>query len=213
MTCILCRQSKTTPLERGRDGRRYHRCEVCDLYFLDPADRLSSDGERARYDLHTHDPADLGYQRFVTPLVEHISRALPMGSGGLDFGAGRVPTLSRLLEDAGFSMSIYDAFYWPDPAPLNAQYDFVVSCEVIEHLYDPAFEFARLRAVLKPGAGLFVMTEPRHDGIDFENWAYRRDPTHVAFFSARTFGWIAANFGFKNMEITGRVISLFTPGG
>jgi hypothetical protein len=197
----------------GSDGRAYLRCDVCDLYFLDPAQRATPASERERYDLHRYDPADVGYFEFVRPLIDRIRAGVAPPARGLDYGAGRVPLLADRLRTLGYHMSIYDVFYWPAPAVLQGCYEFVTACEVVEHFYDPGFEFGRLRRLLRPGATLFIMTDPRRDQVEFDRWSYRRDPTHVCFYSERTFRWIEAAFGFKNMELTQRVIRLTAPGG
>ena len=180
---------------------------------MDSEHHLSAVDERSRYDLHRYDPDDAGYFRFVAPLLEEVRASARPGARGLDFGAGRVPLLARHLTDLGYAVAIYDALYWPNDADLDTTYDFVTACEVVEHFYRPAFEFARLRRLLSPGAPLMIMTDVRRDEIDFDSWSYRRDPTHVAFYSARTFRWIATAFGFKTVDITTRVIRLTTPGG
>ena len=190
--------------------RRYRACATCDLYFLNPECRLDADAERRRYDLHDGDLADAGYAGFVRPLIEAIGATVPRDARGLDFGAGRTPVLAHLLRTRGYDVAVHDAFYWPATEVFEQKFDFVVACEVIEHLYDPARELSRLRGVLNPGGTLFVMTDPRRDEVDFDLWYYRRDPTHVAFYSARTFRFIAPAFGFKNVDVAHRVVTFHT---
>mgnify|MGYP000075434650 CR=1 FL=1 len=78
----------------------------------------------------------------------------------------------------------------PDAAALSGEYDFITATEVVEHLHRPAFELERLWSLLRPGGWLGIMTS-RHDSAqDFLTWHYRNDPSHVIFFSERTFGWL-----------------------
>jgi 2-polyprenyl-3-methyl-5-hydroxy-6-metoxy-1,4-benzoquinol methylase len=192
------------------DGRRYRHCAGCDLRFLDPAQRLSAAEERARYVLHTASVEDEGYRAFVTPLLERVRRHIAPGSRGLDFGAGRVPVLAEWLRREGFAMSVHDAFFHPNESALSGEpYDFIVACEVIEHLFAPAAELRRLADCLKSGGRLFVQTDIYRGDCDFASWYYRRDPSHVAFYSERSFTWMAAAFGFTPaLEVEGRVVSL-----
>jgi hypothetical protein len=126
----------------------------------------------------------------------------------LDYGAGHQPVLSEHLRALGYTMTIYDPYFWPATEALETSYDFVVACEVAEHFFDPAAEFARLRRLVRPAGALLLNTEIYNDGIEFENWYYRRDPTHVVFYSARTLEWIGRRYGFAEVWVKGRVASL-----
>lgn len=208
--CPLCSAGAVEIWPAFSDGRRYRHCASCDLRFLDPAQRLPAAEERARYVLHTAGLEDDGYRTFVTPLLERIRREAGVGARGLDFGAGRVPVLAEWLRREGFPMSVYDSFFHPDESALNGgPYDFIVACEVIEHLFEPAVELRRLADRLKSGGRLFVQTDIYREGCDFASWYYRRDPAHVAFYSERSFTWMAAAFGFAPAaKVEGRVVSL-----
>jgi hypothetical protein len=114
-----------------------------------------------------------------------------------------------MLASAGYAVCGFDPHFAPDPTSLARSYDFVVACEVIEHLYAPHAELARLREILRPGGWLGIMTLPRAPGVDFAAWYYRRDPTHVAFYSERSFEWIRERFEFRALERAGdRVVML-----
>jgi hypothetical protein len=58
--------------------------------------------------------------------------------------------------------------------------------------------------MLKPKGVLGVVTRRVPD--DFEGWWYHRDPTHVVFYSERTFEWIAECLGFELIERRGDVV-------
>ena len=211
MRCPLCEGTDLAPIIHAPDPKTYLHCRTCDLRFLDPTQRLAATDERARYDLHQYDERDAGYANFTAPLVACLEGRVKPGARGLDFGAGRIPVLARCLERRGFAVDLYDAYYWPDVGALTRRYDFVVSCEVIEHFFEPAAEFARLREILAPSAPLIVMTERWSERGSFHDWSYRRDPTHVSFYSTRTFHWIAERFGFNTVHIEGRVVCLTAP--
>lgn len=198
MTCLLCAGAEAREFETG-----YSHCPNCDLRFLEPARHLGREEESLRYDLHRNHSEDPAYQRFVGPAVALIQERIARPGFGLDFGCGADSAVIRLLTEANYEMSAYDPLYFPNEKVLERQYSFVVATEVIEHLHKPAEVFRRLRGLLKDGGALVLMTHVYNESIDFSSWYYRRDPTHVAFYSAQTLKWIEKNFGFQALEIRG----------
>jgi SAM-dependent methyltransferase len=164
---------------------------------MDPAYRLSGEAEKAVYDWHENDPDDPGYRRFVAPLFEAVLPHLPAGAAGLDFGCGAGSALMALFREAGFEIAGYDPFYAPHPDRLTRRYDFVICSESAEHFYDPKATFETLFSLLKPGGLLGVMTRFHHRDRPLEGWFYANDPTHVAFYSPRTFEAIAQQRDLK----------------
>lgn len=206
LACPLCEAPKTVPFCVDKLGDHYARCSVCDFRFLHPRYRLSEFEEKKRYLEHNNDVNDPRYQEFMRPLVHQIQLRFPVAAYGLDFGAGTGPVLKQELEKRGYRMAIYDPFFWPDPEPLTESYDFICATEVAEHLFEPGKEFRRLRTLLRPGGALAIMTLFVTPDIDFANWYYRRDPTHVGFFSARSLYWLKDNLGFAECKIIGERI-------
>jgi SAM-dependent methyltransferase len=195
--------------EFWRDKRRdYLCCKVCGMLFVPPRQFLSVEDEKKRYDLHQNSPLDLKYRRFLSRLFIPLEQCLAPGSFGMDFGSGPEPTLSRMFEEAGHSMTIFDRYYEPVPAVLKKQYDFITASEVVEHLHDPRQELERLWACLKPGGRLGIMTRPAVEQDAFPAWHYKNDLTHVCFFSTATFTWLAVRW---NADLTspGRDVALF----
>ncbi|NIO11952.1 MAG: methyltransferase domain-containing protein, partial [Deltaproteobacteria bacterium] len=76
----------------------------------------------------------------------------------------------------------------------NDHYDFITATEVLEHLHEPGLELARLWAILKPGGHLGIMTRMAEPEMEFSNWYYKNDPTHVCFYSRETFKWLASHW-------------------
>ena len=72
------------------------------------------------------------------------------------------------------------------------KYDFITCTEAAEHFFDPYKEFNVLDGLLVSGGWLGVMTCFLTDEELFENWHYRRDPTHVVFYAEKTFEVIAS---------------------
>ncbi|SEG48533.1 class I SAM-dependent methyltransferase [Billgrantia desiderata] len=205
-TCPLC----ACPHSRHfhRDARRdYYRCDNCRLVFVPPEQRLSPEQERAVYDQHQNRPDDPGYRRFLSRLFEPLQHRLAPGASGLDFGAGPGPTLSLMFEEAGHPMAIYDPFYAPDASVLERRYDFITATEVVEHLFAPGRELARLAALLPSGGWLGLMTKRVTGEEAFARWHYILDPTHVCFFSEASFEWLAAQLGMS-VEFPGADVAL-----
>lgn len=198
MTCSLCRTDDVRSY--FRDSRRdYYRCGVCGLVFVPPRQFLRVEEEKKRYDLHRNSPEDPDYRRFLSRLFTPLRQRLAPGSGGLDFGSGPGPTLSRMFEEAGHTMTLFDHFYEHVPAALEQRYDFITATEVVEHLHDPNRELDRLWACLKEGGWLGIMTAQAVSREAFPQWHYKNDPTHVCFFSPSTFSWLALRW---NAEVT-----------
>lgn len=177
-------------------SRTYWRCRCCEATFLDPADLPDRSVEEAEYRLHVNDVDDPGYRRFLARLAEPLLAVLLPGSEGLDFGCGPGPALAAMLREAGHSVALYDPLFFDDPPSLERRYDFVCCSEVVEHFHRPATAFAQLDGLLRPGAWLGVMTRFLGDGVDFERWHYRRDPTHVVFYREQTFRVLAQRRGW-----------------
>ncbi len=195
------------------DGCDYWRCDRCALRFLDPAHHPDAATERAVYACHDNRVDDPRYRRFLARLADPLRARLPPGASGLDYGCGPGPALAALLTEAGHPTAIYDPVFAPDRAALAARHDFVTCTETAEHFHDPAAEFARLRGLVRPGGWLAVMTCFQTDDARFAQWHYRKDPTHVAFYRAATFRWLADQWGWACTLPRKDVALLQRPGG
>lgn len=183
------------------EQKTYWRCGRCRLVYLTPADHLDPAAEKARYELHENDPQDAGYRRFLRRLIRHLDPRLGIGARGLDYGAGPSPVLSRMLEARGYPMTTYDPFFSSDRNALTGSYGFITCTEAAEHFSYPAREFLRFSRLLRPGGWIGIMTrkvERLGDlEVGFERWHYRRDATHVSFYSRPTMAWIGHRFGWR----------------
>ena len=142
-------------------------------FVLDPT------AEKSRYDNHNNDVEDKGYQKFVSPITDAILNTYSVDDIGLDFGAGKGPVISKLLKDSNFNIKLYDPFYHNYPKLLDYKYDYIVLCEVMEHFNNPYKEFKKLKSLLKESGSLYCMTSLYNSSIDFKNWYYKNDSTHI----------------------------------
>ena len=191
--CPVCRSKKVRYFQRV-DDHLYWRCQLCQATFLDPAQRLDEQAEKAHYDHHQNEISDPGYRRFLSRLADPLMQRLAGRQGpqqGLDYGCGPGPALAAMLQAAGHSMSVWDPIYAPDRHALQARYDFITCTEVLEHCYEPAQVFAQMIGLLKPDGWLGVMTTFQTDDDRFVGWHYRRDPTHVVFYRPFTLTYLA----------------------
>jgi len=184
----------------------YYRCTHCQSIMMDPAGYLSSEAEKSRYDQHNNDVNDQGYRNFVKPLVETILNKYSPGARGLDYGAGSGPVAAAMLEEKGYRVNLYDPYYWNNKTLLDAKYDYIICCEVIEHFTRPAEEFRLLRSLLCEGGSLVCMTDITSDSLDFEKWYYKNDPTHVFFYHPLALKWIKKEYGFSSLTVEKRLI-------
>lgn len=202
--CPMCKTK--SPLFYSSKKKRFFECSHC-LGIFASKDFLPDDAlEVERYTAHNNDVNDPRYREFVRPITSHIEKYFGPTHKGLDFGSGTGPVITVYLREKGYEIETFDPFFDNRPEVLNHTYDYIACCEVIEHFHKPHEEFKKLRNLLKPNGKLFLMTDPYHDAIDFQNWYYKNDPTHVFLYRNETFQWIQKEFNFKSVEIKGRLI-------
>ena len=179
--------------------------------FVDPAQRLSSEQEKAQYDLHRNESDDIGYRRFLARLVNPLLEELTTEAKGLDFGCGPGPTVSVLFAEQGVQVDNYDIFYANNPDVLKKRYHFITATEVVEHVFEPRQMFEQLWGMLVEGGILGMMTKQVIDRDAFARWHYKNDPTHVCFFCKETFRYLAQQFNAE-LEFIGDDVILLRKG-
>lgn len=204
-TCPLCNEQSDIFY---KNSDTYYKCNNCYGIFVDENNRPNKEVEKSRYEIHENDIEDKNYQKFVSPITSSILKDFTPSSKGLDFGAGTGPVLSKVLEDNNYNVKQYDPFFHNYPELLKNRYDYIGSCEVIEHFYNPYKEFKLLKRLLNSKAKLYCMTELYDDNTDFASWYYKNDPTHVFFYHAKTFKWIKEEFDFSDVSVENRLIIL-----
>jgi SAM-dependent methyltransferase len=199
MNCLLC--SSSAPLLSNANNKVYYKCGNCRLIFLDEKFFLSKDEERLRYQSHNNDPEDERYIRQLSKLNDKMIPLLKPGDTGLDYGCGKGKPISFILNKSGYEVSDYDPFFYDDKELLMEKQDFITCTETAEHFHKPGEDFALLNSILKPGGILGIMTNFYPDDINFDEWWYHRDPTHVSFYSKKTFEWLTEKFNWSILNI------------
>ena len=206
--CPLCQAGNPKTFFRDR-LRVYLKCPECYLIFVPGRFHLGKHEEKERYDLHRNSPEDNNYRRFLSKLFLPMVPLLKQGGRGLDFGSGPGPTLSKMFIEAGFTMVIFDVFYAPDGEVLQETYDFLTCSETVEHFRNPRREWKLMAKLVRKGGVIGIMTKILVDDEIFSQWYYKNDPTHICFYSQKTFNWISEWLGIP-CRILGDSVVLFS---
>ncbi len=209
MICSFCKQ----PMVAWYDQQfkvTYHHCPTCGFIQLDPADRVEAADEFAQYELHENSIEDEGYVDFLNRAIDGGIGKFMDGGRLLDFGSGPEPVLAELLRRRGYEVTLYDLFYHDVPSAFEKTYAGIVTTEVVEHLADPPAVFKRLAACLDKGGYLSLMTlfAPEERDV-FLDWHYRRDPTHIAFYTPETFRYFESLYGLRLIDHDGKRVATF----
>lgn len=206
MQCPLCENQCCQHYWQDKH-RDYWQCNICQLVFVPPAQRLSPQLEKTEYDLHKNSPDDAGYIRFLNRLAHPLTEVLSDKGTGLDYGCGPCPVLATLLTRSGHDVRYFDPFYFPDEKVFTQHYDFISCSEAIEHFFNPGEIWQMWMSLLKNNGWLAIMTKRVIDRHRFKTWHYKNDPTHVSFFSEETFHWLAKTYHMR-LEVSGSDVVL-----
>ena len=202
--CPLCNSHHTVSYQQDSD---YRQCSICQLIYTPQDQHLNESEEKSRYDQHQNDPQDQRYRDFLSKVFNPVLNHIKPGQQGLDFGCGPGPTLSLMFNECGYQVDLYDKYYAADEAVFSKSYDFITTTEVAEHLEAPGYELDRLFSMLNPGGVLALMTQ-LYDGVDFAQWHYKNDPTHICFYHSDTMRFLAARWQV-HVEIIQPDVALF----
>ena len=208
--CKICNNT-VSPIEDKKKSLCYYRCSSCGFISLDDAQRVNEIREKKQYDQHNNSLENEGYvamfEEFIdlsiAPYIKNIQTAL-------DFGSGPTPVFSELLKRRGLEVDIYDLFYAPKKVYETKSYDLITSTEVFEHLSKPLEILELLTKHLNTQGYIVLMTKfPPKDDDAFLKWWYRRDPTHISFFTPKSFEIMAEKVGLKLLKTMNSNIAVF----
>ncbi len=203
--CPLCHSEDASFYYEG-ESREYYSCIDCGLVFVPNVFFVTYKAEKIKYDQHENLPDDLVYQDYLKQIMNPVLDRISAGASGLDFGSGPGPTLSKMFESRGFQTDIYDAFYAPNEEVFRKSYDFITSCEVVEHLHKPQMELDRLFSLLRYNGVLAIKTQFLPSEDEFPDWYYKRDMTHVCFFSEQCFKFLADKWNSEMVCIKPNIV-------
>lgn len=206
MLCTLCE----THLVNSAD-EYYFICDTCGAYVKDKKYYITKEQEKDIYEEHNNDVHDVQYQNFTSPITNSILEEFTPKHLGLDYGCGTGPVISEQLIDKGYAVKLFDPYFYPDMDYSNHQFDYIFSCEVFEHFHQPKEEIGKLVGILKTKGRLYIMTHLCHSELDFKNWYYRNDPTHVFIYTVKTIEFIVKEYNLSVEKLTERLIILKKP--
>lgn len=196
--CKVCGE-KTYDLFDAQFNIVYKRCSTCGFIHLNDDHHVSFDEERAEYDLHENSIEDEGYVNYLDRFLKTAVDPYVSEGKALDFGCGPEPVLAELLKRRGYDVRTFDRHFKHDADALEQKYNLITSTEVFEHFHDPVQEMKLISDLLAPGGVLAIMTSaPPEDGV-FLKWSYRREQTHISFFTKKALE-ILAERNMMNME-------------
>jgi hypothetical protein len=211
--CKVCKD-KTSSIKDEKKVLVYYRCCSCGFISLDDKYIVNMVEEKSKYDQHNNSLENEGYVQMFEDFInlsiisykENIQTVL-------EFGSGPEPVLSKLLERRGFEVDIYDLYYAPKKIYVDKKYDLITSTEVFEHLAKPLEVLELLVKHLNDKGYIALMTKfPPKDDKEFLAWWYRRDPTHISFFTSKSFEVMAEKVGLKVLSIINDNIVVFQKG-
>lgn len=202
MNCPLCNSSSIKLFDKDK-FRSYFLCSDCQLISVPRNELISPDEEKRRYDLHANDESDQ-YKSYLTGIGDALLPHISAGSQGLDFGCGKSLLMEKILESHGHKVESYDIYFHPKEAVLDSEFDFILLSEVIEHLATPLDVMQNLRKKLKVGGKVFLKTKLYPpDPMSFCSWSYKRDPTHIQFFSFNSLKKLGEIIDLPQLEVLG----------
>ena len=208
--CKIC-QGMTTSMSDIKKYLDYYRCKNCGFIYLDDALIVNAKSEKAHYDKHENGFESLGYvemfEKFIDKAIEPYFKNI---ESALEFGCGSGPVLAELLRRKGLKVDQYDLYYFPKKVYEGKKYDLITSTEVFEHLKEPITILKTLVNSLNSRGYIIIMTQfPPSGDRDFLDWWYRRDITHISFFTPKSLEIMGNSMGLKCINVIAPNIVVF----
>ena len=187
MNCHICDKSTKMFVDEKTDIDYYH-CNNCECIFKSPIYYQDLNTQKNRYDLHENSNDSEGYKSYFYRFLDFVLPLISMPKKALDFGCGESKLLSNILNDMKIDTYVYDPIYYSNSASLNQKYQLIVSVEVFEHLHHPKKIFEQLLNMLETDGYMAIQTQFHTNNIEeFKKWYYHQDPTHIVFYTEKTF--------------------------
>ena len=195
--CLIC-NNDTKILNDSQIKVTYSVCDKCGFIHKNKEHHVDKEEEHRQYTLHNNSFNSEGYVNIFKKLIKNYITPLHDKGNILEYGSGPGPVLKELLIKEGHTVYDFDPFFNENKEYQNHQYNLITSTEVVEHFHNPLNEFEHLASLLEPSGYLLIMTRLRTATLDeFLNWWYRRDTTHVSFYTMESLIIIAKKFSLK----------------
>jgi len=207
--CLICGNETTTIIDSQIRVSHSH-CQQCEFIYKNKEFHLSLDTEHENYKMHNNSFESEGYVKIFINLLNDYIKPLNITGKVLEFGSGPGPVLKELLIREGYDVFDFDPFFNKNLVYLKHKYQLITSTEVVEHFVDPLKEFKHLSNLLEKDGYLLLMTRLRTmDENEFLNWWYRRDLTHISFYTLDTFKEIGKRNGLELIKSNNVNIIIF----
>ena len=193
------------PIPDAPDDCPYFECEVCRFLFCDVHDE-SDHGKLYGDDYWSNQDPDWGGRVNQTLRLVLMSNKLlsfnPWELKVLDFGCGMgtfVQAAREHLQMQVWGTDIIEPRFgieWFVAKPGRAEFDAVVSCEVIEHLPRPAEIMEEVKSYLRPGGVFAFQTAVYDPAACNRDWWYLGPANgHISLYSRDAFDVLAERLG------------------
>ncbi|BEP28427.1 class I SAM-dependent methyltransferase [Helicovermis profundi] len=208
--CKICGKETEIYYDKQFDTEYFH-CTNCEFIQMDLEKKITFAQEREVYNLHENSLEDEGYVSMFNNFLDKGVLDFIDSGKALDFGSGPTPVLSEIIKrEYDFSVDCYDLHYQPKKIYEGKTYDLVLSTEVLEHIENPIEVFTLIYDRLRiNGIFSFMTIFHYNDKEKFLNWWYRRDKTHISFYSIKTLQFIAEKIGFEIIYTDNKRICTF----
>jgi len=231
MTCRVCKAEAGLWADRG-DIALFH-CRRCWFVSGQPREQLTAE-ERYRGYYHAAPPPapEARYQQWLAKAESVVGRGrlleIGAGSGGfvrVALSRGWKVDATEVSESGLQALGKTGATVFAGDLTSghyrNAQFDLVVSLEVIEHLLAPLDHVREMSRVTRPG-GLLVLTTPNFNGLSRRYLGIRWrviDPEHLGYFTPLTLLRLLRYVGYRSVRVRSRSLDVLSwrrcsdPGG
>ncbi len=207
--CLICNNETKVAID-PQIAATYAVCESCGFIYKQQEHHVSLEMEKAKYDLHHNSFESEGYVKIFENLIKDYIKPLKITKKVLEYGSGPGPVLKELLLRENYQVTDYDPFFNNNLDYLNSRYQLITSTEVAEHFKKPMAEFTKLANLLLPGGYLVIMTNLRTMPLEeFLTWWYKRDVTHVSFYTLKSLAVIALKNNLKIIKTDHKKIIVF----
>ncbi len=199
MKCKIC-NTKTAAFEDKQLQKIFYHCPHCELIFLDKKFFITASDEKHQYNQHNNSLENIGYVKMFNDFLDYTLEDLHPKSV-LDFGSGPTPVLAQLISSRALHVEHFDKHFQPKKVYKNREYDLITSTEVFEHLDNPNETLKELANHLTPNGTISIMTLfHTNTQEEFLKWWYRRDPTHITFYTPKSIEIMAKNSNLKLLK-------------